>query len=977
MAAVREWISPWPGRLRPVLVLPALALGAWPLVGAAPGDDLVRLLLCFAGAAILLLAATGRSGLDAVPLTVGPRVAGSRRRVLAAAVLGSLVGSGLLALALFYFSGSDTGHPTGWALYLGALAALVGGFAAWGPGRRTEPARLARWELGAILLVLAIAVAFRCHELGDRPYGVWFDEAENALISMRILEQPQYRPVFVPGLSQMPAMLFYYYAVFIQAFGPDVVTIRLATTVLALLAVALVWLLARELFGARAGIAAAALLAICRWHVTFSRFAMAMIVTTVFIPLALLLFQRSQRRLSPRLALLAGLTIGVGLQFYYSMLTLPLIVALVGGHGLLVEWDNRAARLGLIALTLAAALFAYAPLMLYASEHPREFSQRVNTVSIIKAPSLRAAVDLFARPSAERDRVVGELKHTLDRHARMFHLVGDNNGRHNLPGHPMLDPVTGLLFAIGLLWAVALVTDPRFSLLLLWFGAMMASGVLTLAFEAPQGARTFGSTAVIAVLASLPIAAVCGFLAARSARLGRVAVAGAALAVAAAALENWTVFFERQLWDPAAWASYSTPQTKIAEVVRDEGGGADVYVVPVLSGTPTFTFVRGAPFSGVPFNRGGDLPLADHGRPALVFFEGNEDTTAELIGKFYPNATLEGFGAPRQGGGQEHPILRIARIPAADIGAVKGWKLRGAAAGGETAGERSLEGSEWDWRAVGLGAAVVAGEITGTLRISQDGAYEVELGSDPPATLAIDGERISSAGGNEPGAVVSALHLARGNHLVAVSVSFAAPQAATPSTGPGRTGLRLRGPGLSQLAPIPADRMFSPKLFEGGLLGKYSRGRRPELQLDYMQIDPQIAFYFHFLPLPRPFTIEWSGSVLCPTAGRYRFGTKSIDGSEVVVEGAPVAQNGGGGGLIYGPAVELTAGPHDIQVTYEAVRDYSQVYLYWVTPGGVAAGSGGDGEPIPPSALRPVGPIAAGKRAEIAATRGGTEAPAR
>ena len=80
---------------------------------------------------------------------------------------------------------------------------------------------------------------------------------------------------------------------------------------------------------------------------------------------------------------------------------------------------------------------------------------------VVAAPVVRAAVvdsdEFFARTrttSVFSDRpvgnAVGEIWTSLGTHAFMFNYEGDDNPRHNLPGSPMLDFLSGMLLVIGL-----------------------------------------------------------------------------------------------------------------------------------------------------------------------------------------------------------------------------------------------------------------------------------------------------------------------------------------------------------------------------------------------------------------------------------------------------------------------------------------------------------------------------------------------
>jgi hypothetical protein len=62
-------------------------------------------------------------------------------------------------------------------------------------------------------------------------------------------------------------------------------------------------------------------------------------------------------------------------------------------------------------------------------------------------------------------------------HVLMFSSVGDGNGRHNLPGHPMLDTFTGIFFVLGIGISAAKVRRPEYFLLLAWLGLVLQAGI--------------------------------------------------------------------------------------------------------------------------------------------------------------------------------------------------------------------------------------------------------------------------------------------------------------------------------------------------------------------------------------------------------------------------------------------------------------------------------------------------------------------
>src|SRR5262249_48230658 len=192
------------------------------------------------------------------------------------------------------------------------------------------------------------------------------------------------------------------------------------------------WLLARELFGSEVGLLAAGFLAVSRWHVDFSRFGMAIVFPTLFIPAALFFFVLAIRRRSPRDAVLGGVVLGLGMQTYYAMLTVPLLVVLAAALAMLTEKELRsAATVRLTGRLLPAALRTSAPVCQYARSHEAEFNERVRTVSAVQAGSMGELARILFVKSDRRAEAWDVLRRNTVAHVKMFHAAGDRNGRHN------------------------------------------------------------------------------------------------------------------------------------------------------------------------------------------------------------------------------------------------------------------------------------------------------------------------------------------------------------------------------------------------------------------------------------------------------------------------------------------------------------------------------------------------------------------
>ena len=172
---------------------------------------------------------------------------------------------------------------TGWALLLGGTILLAAALPALPTAEANPLSR--RSVMLALSAITLLALALRLAGLDGLPLGMWRDEARHGLLALRILHDPAYRPVYVPNVADIPALLFYLAAVPIQLFGAHAWTVRLIPALAGALTPLALYFAARPLFGTRAALLAAALLAVSAWQLALSRLAFA---ATLGPPLTLL-----------------------------------------------------------------------------------------------------------------------------------------------------------------------------------------------------------------------------------------------------------------------------------------------------------------------------------------------------------------------------------------------------------------------------------------------------------------------------------------------------------------------------------------------------------------------------------------------------------------------------------------------------------------------------------------------------------------
>ena len=906
--------------------------------------------LLLAGGVVLFLLALGRSiYFPETPFVLpGLRWTSWRRPVMWGAAL-LLLGALLLGgLAVQEFYAQEPATTFGWVLHLLSVVLAIGAALLIdaglrqantlerAPGHDFGPAPLLarRTVVSWLLLILALAAFFRLYQFDSLPRGVWYDEAEHGIQALRILDSADFRPIF-EGAINGPAHYLYLVAGAFELFGVSVQSIRAVNVLFGLLMVLAGYLVGRELFGDVIGLVVAAFLAVSSWSVTFSRFGMyASNTTPLFALLTIGFLLRAWRRQSMSDMALAGLWGGLGLNFYTSFRLFVPVVALFALYALVWQrwrrgsWPSARFWYGIV-VGVVVALLAVAPLGVFAYKHPDIFWSRIENTSLLADRSLEEALPLLAE--------------NIRKHFLMFNWRGDPNGRHNLPGAPMLDNITAALLVLGAAYALRRMLEPRYLLLLVWGSISLLGGILSLDFEAPQALRANGAMAPVYLLAAVPLALLLRGWALTGGRYyPRLLYAPLALLVGAVALVNWQTYFVRQAGDFAVWNAYSTPETLTSEMVAGLDPNVAAYVTSYFHGHPTMRFLAGDATYGR-IETTDQLPmLLDPTRPALLLLNADGRSLFDEAQRMYPEGEFTEVMPDVNG----PPVLYAVKLSPEVIASVQGLEGRYYAnadwSGEPVLVQRDMQ-LDFDWtNAAPVGSTPFSVEWEGILRVTDYGPHDFFLEAPAHAELHIGAQEVLSGAGTLSGT----LTLAEGNHFLRVRAVGApadpSPGASTDASG--RFVLVWRTPAAGPQV-VPATAFYVAPVSGNGLLGRYfanGEWRDPEA---FSRIDPLLNLYFHVIPLARPYTVEWTGKLAIPVAGVYYFGLESIDESQLWIDEQAVVAATEDNVLVEG-AIELGEGLHDIRIRYADRTDHSHINVYWMPPGSSR-------QPLPAAALFP------------------------
>lgn len=848
----------------------------------------------------------------------------------------ALLGAALMAYSLYRFSQGPPTTQAWWCfclsipLALGAVFAIDGRCSRFvrrfGAGARAsfEMRSLLPWAaLGAIVL---FGAAVRLYNLDEFPPGLWFDEADNILQAQHILNEPSTVGAF-SAFTNLPTAFLVPIALVVKLAGVSITSARLVAAAFGLAGIVAMFLMMRHMGGTLFGLIAAFLTAAMRWDINWSRIGMHGVTMTFFTAITAWLTYRALR--SERMAdfALAGAAMGLGMWFYTPFRLFPLVMGIVALHALIF---TRTARRRLLINFGALALFAVfvsLPVLQFAATQPEEFFRRSSDVSI------------FAHvPEGEAASAV---RNNLLRHLRMFHFEGDPNGRHNIPGEPMLDTLSGLLMLAGLAVVAFRWRNAAMFALPFWVLIMIMPGTLSIPWESPQSLRSIAVIPAVIALITLAVGYIWQSGRALKLPIARYIapiVASALLAVIAYA--NVNAYFGEQANNPAVYSAFSTADTLMA---RDSADQIRRGYNPMVS--RQFKFSSTADLFGSGFYREtiaapANIPLSPSQvwRGAAIYLEPRESGFYDTLRAYYPTADFREVRAPSG----EEALYYAAYVSDEELRAAQGIVELRAAADGEVS-ERIKSDTQSIWMLeAGPDDTPFDVEWRGTLHITRPGEYTLALESDSDASVILDGIPLLSQDNPqvkiEPAVGLHALevraHVADNDGALRLLWQ---PPPLERDDGDGNDEGEAEAE-LQPLAPIPIEHLYNGDVRPIGLAGRFfvggdaaTLGDLGDAVPDAMQLTAGIggAFWYNAV-VDAPYAAVWDGSLAVSESGLHRFRFGGIHGNmRVLMDDETLIDTRGDREV----ELELSEGEHRIRLEYEHGGGSPFFELLWTPPG--------------------------------------------
>jgi len=495
------------------------------------------------------------------------------------------------------------------------------------------------YAVGLFVVVLfAFALGLRLVKIGTLPFGLWYDEALYGMVASRILNDPSFRPVHI---ADVPAGFIYLIAGSFAFLGESRNAIRVPAAILGAGSVVALFYFARSAFGLTAAIGSSLLLAVSRWHLTVSRVGMEVAAAAFFSILSFMFLWQVLRSGRTLHYLLLGLSLGLGAWFYPAFWAVPVGICLLLTVGLLRRASHHH-RQGVIVL-LVIVFLSTLPLQVFAVRHPTEiFPDRYRQLAVFSDKSL-----LDGTKAALRQ---------VPNYLLMYVSRGEQTiARHNIPGRRLLAFPVAVLATLGLSFSLTRWRHPTLQLLLLWFVVGITPAILTKHLGDVHAQRAIMTLPVAFLFAGVALARLDETLrtwhgiAPRA--LGYGAIGFALLSGGYLGIDG---YFRRQAQNGQVWASFSAPQTVVANFVSQSKEPYDaIYLTPDLADPgiwglslhPTLRFLaRRADFRSFDSAKAPPLPPLD--RSTVYFIGPPYASIFHYLRETYPGDYFESIGPP-------------------------------------------------------------------------------------------------------------------------------------------------------------------------------------------------------------------------------------------------------------------------------------------------------------------------------------------
>jgi 4-amino-4-deoxy-L-arabinose transferase-like glycosyltransferase len=427
-----------------------------------------------------------------------------------------------------------------------------------------------------LVFVMGVTLFFRTYRLDQVPAEMWSDHAEK-LLDVNDLLNGQHK-IFFERNTGREAFQFYLTAMVVQVTGLGLgfLSLKVGTMLAGLVTLFYMYRLGKQVANPWVGLIVVLLAGAAYWPNIVSRVALRYALYPLFTAPLLFYLIRGIRNSNRNDMIKAGIALGLGLHGYSTYRIVPFLVVLAFVLYFLhsqSKYKRKQAMGGFFILVLVS-LVVFLPLLSYTLENPENFGGRAFSRLIPSGPTERSLLDIFAENNWKA--------------SIMFFWDNGEIWVHSIPRRPAMDPVTAVLFFIGVVLLATRYVRKRNWLdlfLLLSIPVLLLPSTLSLAFpsENPSLNRTGGAIIPAFLIAAIGMEGLgrAWFSRARSFPGKAAAVLVLALLVSSVLSRNYFLVFDQydKSFRAGAWNTREMGQL-IQEFSASVGTADTAYVVP-------------------------------------------------------------------------------------------------------------------------------------------------------------------------------------------------------------------------------------------------------------------------------------------------------------------------------------------------------------------------------------------------------------
>lgn len=489
-----------------------------------------------------------------------------------------------------------------------------------------------RAYLVVLAVLLVVAFIMRIYKLTLLPYHVDGDFAEFGGIARRLVTGQTQRIFGFDDWGGMPMLGYLPSWLTMSLFGDNLFGLYVSGVIEGLVVIVGVYLLGRDLFDARVGLFAAALLTVSYTHLLASRQSnfidpVPFLVFSIYF----LLVGLRQGRLGA--LVISGLLTALCVQMYFSGRIVVLIIGFLLFYLLVFRppwlWMRRQA----LVLWVLALLITLGPMVVVFARDSNTLMARSSGIFVLNPPIVTHLIGKYHVTS-----VPAMLFEQARRTVLLFNYYADTGPQFQFP-RPFLDAVTGPLFILGLGYALLHWRRLGDALLPVWIilGAVFGS---FLTVDAPSWSRLMillPPTALLAARAlDLLYTETSRALAALKNYKQLLAPAVLALLIAAVGVMNWNTYVD-------AKGSYASQLTRMARYLDAQSPSTHGYLISSLFPYTAREFRFLVPgrlvASLTPEEITGNITPV--GSPTLLILTNEQDDVLQKLIQLYPGGSAE------------------------------------------------------------------------------------------------------------------------------------------------------------------------------------------------------------------------------------------------------------------------------------------------------------------------------------------------